>query len=155
MDKKANDPSARPQTVYIRIYANIQANNIIAAGAVDRELKIYGNIRKNMIFHFSSKTHFFIFFLWSRRPGRYLKTFLTPVASFSQSMSPWRATTTPFSPKITNFPSFHNCVNKPNSSQTQFHLHSISPSTVPPNYRTHLGISATPCYVESSSWLIL
>ena len=97
----------------------------------------------------------FDFFPWPRSPGRYLKTFLTPVASFSQSMSPCLPTTTPFSPKITTFPSFHNFVNKPNSSQTQFHLHSISPSTVPPNYRTHLGISATPCYIESSSWLIL
>ena len=36
-----------------------------------------------------------------RRPGRYLKTFLEPVASFSQSMSPFRATATPFIHKIT------------------------------------------------------
>ena len=36
----------------------------------------------------------------SRRPGRYLKTFLEPVASFSLSMSPWRAMGTPFVPKI-------------------------------------------------------
>ena len=36
----------------------------------------------------------------SRRPGRYLKTFLEPVAPFSQSMSPYRPTTTPFIPKI-------------------------------------------------------
>ena len=39
----------------------------------------------------------------SRRSGRYLETFLEPVASFSQSMSPYRSTTTPFTPKITLF----------------------------------------------------
>ena len=37
----------------------------------------------------------------SRRPQRYLETFLDPVASFSQSMSPYRSTATPFIPKIT------------------------------------------------------
>ena len=37
----------------------------------------------------------------SRRPRRYLKTFLEPVASFSQSMSPFRAMATPFVPEIT------------------------------------------------------
>ena len=116
---------------------------------ISEYMEIYG---KTIFLDFGS---FFEFSLWSRRPGRYLKTFLTPVASFSQSMSPCPPTTTPFSPKITHFLSFHDFVNMPNSSQTQFHLHSISPSTVPPNYRTHLGISATPCYVESSSWLIL
>ena len=35
----------------------------------------------------------------SRRPGRHLKTFLEPVASFSLSMSPWRAMVTPNVPK--------------------------------------------------------
>ena len=39
----------------------------------------------------------------SQRPGRYLETFLEPVASFSQSMSPWRATATHFRPEITYF----------------------------------------------------
>ena len=38
----------------------------------------------------------------SQRPGRYLKTFLDPVASFSQSMSPYRSTTTPFIQKLPN-----------------------------------------------------
>ena len=35
----------------------------------------------------------------SRRPGSHLKTFLEPVASFSLSMSPWRAMATPNVPK--------------------------------------------------------
>ena len=39
----------------------------------------------------------------SQRPGRYLETFLDPVAPFSQSISPSRPTTTPFSPDITKF----------------------------------------------------
>ncbi len=36
----------------------------------------------------------------SRWPGRYFRTFLEPMASFSQSISPYRATATPFIPKI-------------------------------------------------------
>ena len=36
----------------------------------------------------------------SQRPRRYLQTFLDPAASFSQSMSPYRSTTTPFTPEI-------------------------------------------------------
>ena len=47
---------------------------------------------------------FFEFYMASRRPQRYLETFLEPVASFSQSMSPYRATPTPFTPKIMTFP---------------------------------------------------
>ena len=43
----------------------------------------------------------FEFYMVSQRPGRYLKTFLEPVASFSQSMSPFRAMATPFVPEIT------------------------------------------------------
>ena len=39
----------------------------------------------------------------SQKPGRYLKTFLEPVASFSQSMSPFRAMATPFVPEITKY----------------------------------------------------
>ena len=45
----------------------------------------------------------FEFYMVSRRPGRYLKTFLEPVASFSQSMSPFRAMATPFMPEITKY----------------------------------------------------
>ena len=37
----------------------------------------------------------------SRKPGRHLKTFLEPVASFSQSMGPFRAMATPFMPEVT------------------------------------------------------
>ena len=47
----------------------------------------------------------FEFFWVSRRPGRYLKTFVEPVASFSQSISPFRAMATPFVPNITTFTS--------------------------------------------------
>ena len=39
----------------------------------------------------------------SRRSGRYLETFLEPVAPLWPSMGPWRATATPFSPKIKDF----------------------------------------------------
>ena len=39
----------------------------------------------------------------SQRPQRYLKTFLNPVAPFSQSMSPFRAMATPFIPKTTKY----------------------------------------------------
>ena len=42
----------------------------------------------------------FCFFMLSQRSRRYLKTFLEPVASFSQSMGPFRATAIPFIPKI-------------------------------------------------------
>ena len=45
----------------------------------------------------------FEFYMASQRPQRYLETFLEPVASFSQSMSPYRATPTPFTPKIMTF----------------------------------------------------
>ena len=45
----------------------------------------------------------FLFYMASRRPGRHLKIFLEPVASFSQSMGPYRATATPFTPKIAHF----------------------------------------------------
>ena len=44
----------------------------------------------------------------SRRPGRYLKTFLEPVPSFSQSISPFRATATPFMSKITKYHGFED-----------------------------------------------
>ena len=37
----------------------------------------------------------------SQSPRNHLKTFLEPVASFSQSLGPFRATATPFMPKIT------------------------------------------------------
>ena len=45
----------------------------------------------------------FYIFMASLRPGRYLETFLEPVASFCQSMSPWRAMATPFMPEITKY----------------------------------------------------
>ena len=45
----------------------------------------------------------FGFFIVSRRPWRYLKTFLDPTASLSFNMGPWRAMATTFVPKTTNF----------------------------------------------------
>ena len=46
----------------------------------------------------------------SRRSGRHLKTFLEPVASVSQSISPWRSMATPFTPKTTqHFDLFRTC----------------------------------------------
>ena len=49
---------------------------------------------------------FFLSNMVSRRSGRYLETFLEPVAPLSSSMGPWRATATPFSPKIIDFLTF-------------------------------------------------
>ena len=46
---------------------------------------------------------FFDFFMVSRRPGRHFKMILRLVASFSQSISSFRATATHFIPKTINF----------------------------------------------------
>ena len=48
----------------------------------------------------------FLFYMVSRRSGRHLEAFLEPMASFSQSMSLWRAMATPFMPKIIDFYAF-------------------------------------------------
>ena len=88
---------------------------------------------------------FFDFVMVSRRPGRYLKTFLDPMASLSFNMGPWRATATPFTPQIIDFPHF---VGAPISSERPFHLRSISPSTASPNYGTHLDFAATPYNID-------
>ena len=45
----------------------------------------------------------------SRRSGRYLKSFLEPVASLWSSMGPWGATATPFSPETIKFWHFQIC----------------------------------------------
>ena len=45
----------------------------------------------------------------SSRPRRHLKTFLRLVASFSLSMSPWRAMATPFVPILMIFVDFRAC----------------------------------------------
>ena len=87
----------------------------------------------------------------SRRPGRYLETFLEPVASFSQSMSPYRATPTPFTPKIMTFSLPATSVNRPISSNGPFYYGSISPSTVLLNLGTPLDLCATPWCVDISS----
>ena len=54
--------------------------------------------------HFRTLGTFFEFYLASQRPRSHLKTFLEPVASFSQSMSPFRATPPPFMPKSIKSP---------------------------------------------------
>ena len=80
-----NDTSKRPQTdiyKYIEIYGKINISEF---------LNIFRFFRSNMV---------------SRRSGRYLETFLEPVAPLSSSMGPWRATATPFSPKIMDFVKF-------------------------------------------------
>ena len=65
------------------------------------------NIRKirdfRIFLNFQYCSHFFKLFIGSLGPGRHLETFLEPVASFSQSISPWRATATHFRPEITYF----------------------------------------------------
>ena len=53
---------------------------------------------KNIVLYsIAGLLYFFIGFLG---PRRHLESFLEPVASFSQSMSPWRATATPFMSKM-------------------------------------------------------
>ena len=52
----------------------------------------------------------------SRRPGRYLKTFLEPVASLSFNMGPWRDMGTTFVPEMTHFEV------DPNKEKTSFLL---------------------------------
>ena len=67
-------------------------------------VQIYGKIQDFRIFsYFRYFFAFFKFFIGSLGPGRHLETFLEPVASFSQSISPWRATATHFRPEITYF----------------------------------------------------
>ena len=77
--------------------------NIIGRGAVYREYKY---TEKYGIFDFWSFLMFyaiFDFFMVSRRPGRHFKMILRLVASFSQSISSFRATATHFIPKTINF----------------------------------------------------
>ena len=67
----------------------------------------------------------FEFVMVSQRPRRYLKTFLDPVASLSQSMSPFRSTTTPFTPETTK------------SFQTHPSQTPIFPNSTPPSKLDH------------------
>ena len=64
-------------------------------------IKIYENIRQNSSF-FLTLAVIFEFYMVSWRPGRYLETFLEPVASLWLSMGPWRAVATPFASKMTD-----------------------------------------------------
>ena len=65
----------------------------------------------------------------SRRPGRYLGTLPEPVASLSLNMSPWRATATPFVPKIINM--FADFWKRHAPSHVFFNLFSKKCPTVP------------------------
>ena len=54
-----------------------------------------------MVFlHFRTLAAIFEFYMASQSPWNPLKTFREPVASFSQSLGPFRATAIPFMPKI-------------------------------------------------------
>ena len=106
------------------------------------------NHEENWEFRFFMCLVIFEFYMASRRPGRYLETFLEPVASFSQSMSPYRATPTPFTPKIMPFPRPTPSVNRPISSDGPFYYGSISPSTVLRILGTPLDLCATPWRVD-------
>ena len=59
-----------------------------------------------MFLDFWALAAIFEFFVVSRRPGRYLKTFPDPVASLSFNMGPWRAMATHFIPRIVNLYAF-------------------------------------------------
>ena len=84
----------------------------------------YQKYCKNTSFlHFRTLAAIFEFYMPSQKPRRYLKTFLEPVALFSQSMSPFRATATPFIPNITTFTSSITSHNPQKiSSTTHFSL---------------------------------
>ena len=57
-----------------------------------------------MVFlHFRTLAAIFEFYMASQSPQSHVKIFLEPVASFSQSLSPFRAMATPFIPNITTF----------------------------------------------------
>ena len=88
----------------------------MAAKAVYREFRYTGN---SCVFFFSFFFLFFFFgfcffvifghYMVSRRSGRYLETFLEPVASLWSSTSPFWATATPFMPKTIKFHDFKMC----------------------------------------------
>ena len=62
--------------------------------------KKYGKITVSRFLNLFSVLKLFIA---SQRPRRPPETFLEPVASFSQSISPWRSMATPFIPKMISF----------------------------------------------------
>ena len=70
---------------------------------VDPKQGVYRNISKYIEFHWlfyiRTSAVIFEFYMVSRRPGRHLKMIPRLVASFSQSMSPWRIMATHFVPK--------------------------------------------------------
>ena len=59
-----------------------------------------------MFLDFWTLAAIFDFFMISRKPRRYLKTFPDPVASLSFNMGPWRAMATHFIPRIVNLYAF-------------------------------------------------
>ena len=85
----------------------------------------------------------------SRRSGRYLESFLEPVAPLCLSMGPNGPTATRFTPKTIDFmPSiFSNIPQK--SSLAHFHYSSISPSSLLQGVGTPPDFSGMSNYVDS------
>ena len=122
--------------------------NISRRGGISGVHNIRKNTVKSNVGGFSTFFAFFNFFIASRRPRRPPETFLEPVAPFSQSMGPYRATTPPFIPKSMLLRVLVTSVTDTFSSNGPFHYGSISPSTVPLNFGTPLDLCARPWCVD-------
>ncbi len=70
--------------------------------------------------NFRTLAAIFEFYMASQSPQNPLKTFLKPMASFSQSLGPFRAMAIPFMPKTTTIPHLlyvlHTKIYSPKSS---------------------------------------
>ena len=88
-----NAPIHRAQHMLIGVRGPTWANraNIL-------NIQKYRNLRSFL--YFLTFAAILYFLMASQKPRSHLKTFLEPVASFYQSMSPFQATATPFIPKI-------------------------------------------------------
>ena len=106
------------------------------------------------ILNFRSFLHFrsfsiFYFFMASQKPRSHLKTFLEPVAPFSQSLGPFQATATPFIPNMTTLGMSACCPEQYISrKQTTITPPPISSTIVPPIFGTHLDFFARPWYID-------
>ena len=104
---------------------------------------IFNNIslrEKQLVLNYKFAWLYFHFFVVSRKPRRYLKTFLDPVASLSFNMGQWRATATSFIPETIN-------CNVPDMSNMSKHVQtcqilSWSMWVARQNPRRYLGIRA-------------
>ena len=75
-------------------------DSISRSGTPHSDMEKYGTIQ---FAGFWTLAAIFEYYMVSRRPRRYLKTFLELVASSWLNISPWRAMATMFVPKMTNF----------------------------------------------------